>query len=116
MWNNSHEAVARNLVNLERIHIGVPTSEAIASFIRHAANLKRIKIDRGCLMSNIENDGLNLAAWNKLREKLPGARKVTIYVPEETYLAAKWTADKIDYSLISLQRADSYDWHNDFIW
>lgn len=108
---DSHEAIARDLVNLERIHIGVPTSEAIASFIRHAANLKRIKISCGY---GIETSGLNLAAWNKQRLELSGAQKVTIYVPEYVYLATKWATDRTEYSLISLQRADSYDWVNDF--
>ncbi|XP_055304999.1 uncharacterized protein LOC129569843 [Sitodiplosis mosellana] len=108
------ETTARNLVNLERVYLGEPTCEAIVSFIRHSAKLKKIKVAHSIGMPNSNIDGLDLAAWNKGREKLFGARKVTIYVPEHVYLATKWATNKTDYSLIELKRGNSYDWGSDF--
>ncbi|XP_055325684.1 uncharacterized protein LOC129579559 [Sitodiplosis mosellana] len=110
------ETTARNLVNLERVYLGQPTSEAIASFIRHSAKLKKIKVAHYIRMPmpNSANNGLDLAALNKEREKLAGAQKVTIYVPEDIYLAKKWATDKTDYGLIELKRGSSYDWDRNF--
>ncbi|XP_055305041.1 uncharacterized protein LOC129569872 [Sitodiplosis mosellana] len=110
------ETTARNLVNLERVYLGAPTSEAIVSFIRHSAKLKIIKVAYSFRMSNNTEDGLDLAAWNKLREKLTEARKVTMYVEEDVYLATKWATDKTDYSLIELKRGNSYDWDEDLLY
>lgn len=101
------------MVNLELVNFRVPTLEEILSFIRYAAKLKKIKIITFERMPNNGEDGLDLAAWNKQRLELSGARKVTVYVPEYVYLATKWATNKAEYSLIKLKRSDSYDWENE---
>ncbi|XP_055302478.1 uncharacterized protein LOC129568518 [Sitodiplosis mosellana] len=75
------EITARNLVNLERVYLGNPKFEAILSFLRHSTKLKKMKIGFGYKLWNCikysKKIVLDLAAWNKEREKLIGARKVT---------------------------------------
>lgn len=98
------EATARNIMNLERLYLFDPTCEQILSFIRHSAKLVVLKVG-----SRFGQD-INLLSWNKEREKLSGARKVIIYVPENVYLATKWATKKIEYDLVKLKRENSYNW------
>lgn len=101
-----NESLARKIPNLERIQLvhgdGEQLDICVVSFLQHCARLN--KIDLRC---NIYEDvGLKLSKWNKRREKLVGARKVTIVVNEDTFLTAKWSNETIDLKFIEVQRAD----------
>lgn len=104
------------LVNLKMIHFCEASSDDILPFILSAAKVNKIKVlfllsgQYFCELTKI----LNLSALNKEREKLTDARKITIYVMDQVYLATKWAMRQTDYSLIEMKRIDSYDWQHEF--
>ncbi|XP_031635389.1 uncharacterized protein LOC116348506 [Contarinia nasturtii] len=97
------EYFAKNLVNLERLWLNARIEQHnILWFIKCAPKLKEIFADRF-------DKELDVSSWNKEREKLPRARKVTIYVDEETFLKTKWNTESTDnLSLITIKRTQSY--------
>lgn len=101
--SSTMKLIAQHLVNLECVNLGRSTAETILPLVRYGAKLKRIKIF-SLPFSNV----LDLAAWNKEREKLVWARKVIIYVPESIFLATKW-AGTTDFTLIKLKRKNAFD-------
>lgn len=101
------ESFVRNVVGLESVCLGCSTIEIVMNFACRLAKLKKIRITR--FWDIKAPTKLDIAAWNKQRKKLAGAEKVTIYVPENLYLATKWATNKTDYSLIELKREHSYD-------
>lgn len=126
------EAVAKNLVNLERIHFSYAYFGDIVPFIKHATKLKEIIID-SCdiekyfaetpeLREEINfkptkneafSEGqpliINLSVLNRERAKLPNAEKITLYVDEKVYLATKRARRETDLKFISLKRRESFD-------
>lgn len=96
------EEIANNCKKLQRLYIVEPTFQDIRSFICRSLELTEItaRFFRG--------NHLNLWTLNNEREKLENARKVTIYVEEEKYLATKWTTIETNYSLIELRRTESH--------
>lgn len=65
----------------------------------------RVKTFRGVDYRN----GLDLSVLNEERRKLIGAKKISIYVHDDMYLATKWTRP-IHLDLIELRRYDSLEW------
>ncbi|XP_031628909.1 uncharacterized protein LOC116344482 [Contarinia nasturtii] len=102
------------LSKLQRIYFLAVISDDILPFICHAKKLNKIKFER--LMSGSyfdeETNILDLFELNKMREKLVGACKITIYVEEDVYLATKWAVKQIEFNLIEIKRSTSYDWLN----
>lgn len=109
--------IAKNLPNLQRIHLPDSTIDAALPFIRSSKHLTQIRLvylSEGPLLN--ENI-LDLPALNKQRAKLAGASKVTIYLPEEIFLATKF-AGSVSYSLIEIKRHESMkskiEWYLDY--
>ncbi|XP_031631965.1 uncharacterized protein LOC116346169 [Contarinia nasturtii] len=102
--NKTLDLVAAKLVNLERVWLSrlLTAADEIAIFVKYAPKLKEIYVDK------IYGKKLDLTTLNKEREKLRGARKVTIYVDEKTFLETKWNNKSIDLSLVTLKRKESY--------
>lgn len=100
------EIVANGLTKLNRIHIYGQSVDVLMPFIRRSLNLNGIKY--------ISHDGrdLNLRMLNEERRKLIGARKITIYVCDDVFLATKWTTSNgvINLNSIEMRRADSIEW------
>lgn len=97
--------MAKNLVNLEYIFLS--RTDHIIPVLRHARKLKVIKIwDFDCLN---ENNFLDLETPNKQRQKLNGARKVSIGVFEEVYLSTKWETNDRNFSLVEIKRYELID-------
>lgn len=94
------EILAVKLVNLERLSIGNVVANDILPFIRHSTKLYRIQ-------AHFKDGDLDLMSLNEERNKLKGARKIIVYVPNNIFLATKWTTFNgiIDYSLIEMRRA-----------
>ncbi|XP_055305822.1 uncharacterized protein LOC129570296 [Sitodiplosis mosellana] len=88
--------------------------EAILPFIRGSKQLSRINMVERTNEEYDENI-LDLPTLNKEREKLAGARKVIIYVPEETFLETKF-AHGASYSLIEMKRNESLKLRYDDFW
>lgn len=107
-FNMHFEFLSKHLVNIERISVNVLCNNMILPFIRNSVKLTEIKMKYNDLNNVFES------AWNKEREKLTGARKVIIYVPEWQYLEMKWAMTTIDYPLVALRRTESSRWTRDF--
>lgn len=102
---NDMDILAKKLVNLERILIQNAGHSDILPFIRRSIKLTRIK-----MVTKVNEPILRLKNLNEEREKLNGARKITIYVPDNVFLATKWTNGDINLNMIEMKRTDSYQW------
>lgn len=107
------DALTKKIPNLERLHMRFASIEYLLPFIHHSAKLKEVKID--AVRDEEESKCiLDLMTLNNERQKLPNARKVTIYMSEKVYLATKWANHTIDLNLIQIKRAHSHEWSNLF--
>lgn len=82
-------------------------------FISQAPKLKEIYI-LNLLIKNETDADINLSSLNNEREKLPNAKKVTIYANESIYLNVKWKKQQTDIGLVKLKRDNWNDWKHDF--
>lgn len=101
------EVLANRCIKLERLYFGSHTIDHILPFIRRSAKLNKIKA-----FSKINtNFSIAISNLNEQREKLDGARKLIIYVPDNIFLATKWNARNGDVNLsrVELRRGDSYE-------
>lgn len=100
--------------NIERFCFESVSSDSILRFIRHAPNVKQIKID----VIEDENRFLhtitNLSALNNERRQLIDAKKITIYMREKLFLAIKLATITTDLEFIEIQRLETIDWENAF--
>lgn len=107
-----------DLINLKCICVHSATLKEISILVCHVPKLREIKISREInegetyppkKSSDLKFNDLqtsDLVALNEEREKLSGARKVTIFIPENNFLKIKWTA-KTNFSLIEFKRIES---------
>lgn len=58
---------------------------------------------------------LDLATISAEREKLQGARELTVYIGEEVYLATKCAFGGTDFNLIGIRRETSDEWSHNYI-
>lgn len=110
---NDLTSLARDFINVERVYFWKAAPKHILSFMRFAKKLKKLKIQ------NLDEDTgskhiLDLFEMNKVRGKLYGARKVTIYVKERIFLATKFATNNKDYEFVEIKRAESYQWEHHF--
>ncbi|XP_055303254.1 uncharacterized protein LOC129568938 [Sitodiplosis mosellana] len=94
-------ALAEALVNLEFIQFAIASVDDIQPFVRFSPKLT--KIDVFHVKKNDEHI-FNVEQLNKARPKLINARKVTIYVDEQIYLAVKWAKNRTNRGLIEIKR------------
>lgn len=108
------DTVAKRLRKLRKLYFYYASSDQVLPFVRHSRNLKQVKVRN--LESGTHFDGniLYLPGLNKERKKRSNAQKVTIYLEEDIYLTTKWTTDKTDYDLVSIERGESYEWPHHF--
>lgn len=104
------------LMNIRHIYFLEASTDDILPFIKRAPKLNKIKVRHfyGGIHFDVDSNVLNLMALNEAREKLDFAKKITIYVKEDVYLATKWTMARTEFSLIQMRRIESYDWDMDF--
>lgn len=102
------EMLANGLLNLERVMVCKTTFNDILPFIRHSTKLYRIILKDAHFSENI----FKVSTMNNERAKLKNARKVTIYVPDDLFVAIKWAATNGDTNLklVEIKRCDSYRW------
>lgn len=107
------ESLAKNLLQLKRIHFGVANFNDILLFISHAAKLNKVKVNRLCDGHHFstKNKIINLSAVNAEREKLTKAKMVALFVDEDIYLATKWTLNVTELVLVRLRRLHSSGWN-----
>lgn len=108
------QLIDSHVENLERIWLKEASYDNFIQFIRHLPNLKQIKIDVILVDEHFNNNIINMFALQKMRQQLPEARQITIYVDDNVYVATKW-ATKTKTSLIKLKRAEAYEWEDEHI-
>lgn len=104
------------LLKLKCIQFFEASSDDILPFVCRAAKMNKIEVETLLHGShfNERDNVLNLLALNDEREKLVTARKITIYVNEDVYLATKWAMKQTDFSLIEIKRITSLNWKHSF--
>lgn len=105
------DILANLLRGLQRVFLFGASYADILPFVKCSADLKKIKVypkDEASFKDGI----LNLHALNKERAKLPGARKVMIYVPDKMFMKTKWEIKdgNVDLDFIEMQRYDLWSW------
>lgn len=95
------EAIAKNLVNLERLWLEC-TGDQFSLFLEHSKKLK-MAIWKD---SNKGGDALNLLHLNDKRQMSGMTQKVIIGVCEHTYVATKYMAIKMEYELVEIVRME----------
>ena len=106
----NYEILANELINLQRLYLTEANFDGIMGFIRKSVKIHTIKMHYIQTGAHFNGDTMviDLLALNKVREKLPNAQKITLYVEEEIYLATKWAFGEIDFRLIRLKRLNMY--------
>lgn len=109
------EILAKFLINLSRVRIENVNYDEFLPFIYYSAKLNVLEL----LPKHGEhfNGGiLNLSNLNDKRSQLDQARKVLIYVPDNIFLATKWTTKHgdINLNLIEMKRNISYNYEEEF--
>lgn len=110
------EIVANELINLKRIHFYRANADDIIPFMRKSVELEKIKVGRFYNGAHFSEDTqiIDLPALNEERIQLTDARKITLYVWEDVYLATKWTLKETNFALIRLKHIESFEWDHDF--
>lgn len=105
-----------NLTNLQRISISHAKPDDILPFISHAKKLKKINITHFHIGThfNPRTNLLDLTLFNKEREKLPNASKISIYVEEYVYLNTKRVMGSNIFRFVEIKRIESCDLDHDF--
>lgn len=101
------EQLAEQCVKLEKLYLGVNTVDDFLPFVRRSAKLNKLTL----IMHHTENLDIVMSALNEERQKLPGARKLIIYVPDHIFVDTKRTTRNGDVNLssIELRRGEEYD-------
>lgn len=95
-----------SLPNLERVHIHFNTMETLLIYIRGLKKLKEIYNQNLYQGTYFNENIIDVYAINKERAKLPGSSKLTIYVPEEVFLATKYRHG-VNHSFFEIKRNES---------
>lgn len=120
------EVITKN-TKLERVHFSTAHPDHISKLVSRAPYLKKIIVNKLMNMKHAQrkefyyypttqpnNTVFNLRALNEQRGKLEVARKVTVYVQEDVYLATKWAINETNFQLVRLMRlgsaGGSYPW------
>lgn len=103
------EVLMKKFQNVERIELWNAAFNQMMILIRWSVKLKDLKV---AFWHAEKIQQLNLSILNKEREKLSGARKVTIYVRDDIFLATKWANDGRDFKLIEMKRFDAGVFHS----
>lgn len=107
----SHEVIAKNLFNVERIFMAFANFDDILPYVRLSPKLKEIRV----------KEFKNEARWkviitdltkllNEDRKDLRGARKLRLYVNEGIFLKLKWTGIETKRSSIEIKRDAECPW------
>lgn len=100
-------------IKLKRIDYCTQHFSDLIPFITRSRSLKQIRIYS---FEDFQGDKvIDLRTLNREREKLDDPEIVFVYVPEDVYLATKWTLRDTDLSLIRLKRNLSIEWNHDFL-
>lgn len=124
------ETMADILTKLEVIRFRFSNLKHISILTNRAVKLKKIivgtllddnhdmrewmELSYEQLQSQKPNIVIDLKTLNDEREKMPEARRISLYVEENVYLATKWSVHETNLDLIRLMRKESYERANKF--
>lgn len=97
----SHDEMPLQMMSVEDIELNRGSFKDLLAFICNIVNLRKIKI-----LSY--NGDLDLIKLNDERQKLHGAKKVTIFIPEKLFLKTKWNTRNGDTDLSHIQLKRDY--------
>lgn len=104
------------LNNLQRLFLNNASFEDLLPFLCHSVKLNVVKFS-----PKNEHNGMNrgifkLLTSNGEREKLFGARKVIVYVPDNIFLATKWSINNgcTNLNMVEIKRTHAYAWDNHY--
>lgn len=108
------------LNNLRRVFLNNATFEDLLPFLCHSVKLNVVKF----FPKNDNDDNRKIAVRpifklmqsNDEREKLFGAHKVIVYVPDNIFLETKWRINKgcTNLNAVEMKRTHSYAWDNHY--
>lgn len=104
-----------NLIKLERIYFGNAYLNEILLLVSHAASLKKIVVhflkdyERRRISRCSNSMIIDLDAWSAERAKLVRPKKITLYVPDGTYMRTKRALQKTDSSLVRIMRFEAHN-------
>lgn len=105
-------ALAQSLKGLELLLFHEARVDDILPFIRLSAKLKKIIVKNELI--DEADKAIDPVAMNRDREKLLiemlDVEKVTIYIPERSYLATKWKTTQMDLKLIKVRHCDLWEY------
>lgn len=109
------EILSNSLVNLQRLFLRNASYNMLLPFIRRSMKLMKVKLFPNRKDSS-DSSILKILTLNMEREKLCGADKVTIFVPDNIFLATKWKINNgsTNLNLVEMRRTDSYEWDNHY--
>lgn len=109
--------LALSLNNLQRLFLNNASFQDLLPFLSHSMQLSVVKFfpkpgDNGLVRRNV----FKLLTSNVEREKLFGARKLIVYLPDDIFLATKWAINngRTNLSMVEIKRTHSYAWDNHF--
>lgn len=96
------EILAKNLIHLRCLCLYKATFDDVMPFVQHSVKLHKIQ-------TQFDADNIDLDKLNEQRAKLSGAHKIIIYVPDNNFLATKWTTKNGDTRLgyVEMRRSTS---------
>ncbi|XP_031639430.1 uncharacterized protein LOC116351467 [Contarinia nasturtii] len=102
--------LCNDVVNVKRLYLNTVSAFDILPIIQQAKNVKKIKFHP---KTEFKSNVLKLEFLNAEREKLDGAKKVTIYVPDDVFATTKWATKNgnTDLGSVEIKRIESYDWN-----
>lgn len=110
------EVLINNCSNLKGIHFSSANFDDIQMLVGRSMTIQKIQIEyiQHGTHFNVKHKVLDLTSLNNEREKLHGAKNVTIYVKEDIYLATKWKHTNMKLHFIEVQRLESFEWDHAF--
>lgn len=110
------KVLACSLSNLQRLFLQNATLPDLLPFLRHSMKLNAVKFFPKNENNEMDRSIFKLITSNEEREKLFGARKVIVYVPDNNFLATKWRINNgcTNLSMVEMKRTHSYAWDNHY--
>lgn len=104
------------LGNLQRLFLQDASFQDLLPFLRHSMKLSVVKFFPKNEHNEMDRRFFKLITSNEEREKLFGACKVVVYVPDNTFLATKWRINNgcTNLNMVEIKRTHSYAWDNHF--
>lgn len=107
--NTDLDAMVMKFENIERIYLKFAESKHFLPFLYNCPRLKEMKI--AVVNDRMDfNSVLDLILINKEREKLQNARKCTIFVDDNVFIATKWATATTEMKLVEIKRANEKEW------